>query len=342
MFFLFKLILAVMFFFFFSSRRRHTRSTRDWSSDVCSSDLSGVDLGGGDRQPEAEVAQELHALGDPWVEQVGGPGDDVRPPEAPVLLDHLLHLGRALRQAEQPGERDGEGQDDRGADGLRLGHRPRPAAQGLESGGHDHLGRVDQRPVQVEDDRLEHRGTVGPEATAAYLKSRDGKVSASSNDQKRSPLTLVTPSYLSRRPSTTSSALHSTGRRFRSKVGGSITMLEMPVSSSSERKTNPFAVPGRWRTMHSPPARTRCPLRILGSSAALRTPSRRNLSLSSDTGCCPTVIPVPRKSAAVLSLPLISGKGDAIVVSQINAETRRRGGFDFRKKLNLRASASPR
>src|SRR6266704_5499060 len=27
-------------FFFFSSRRRHTRSKRDWSSDVCSSDLS--------------------------------------------------------------------------------------------------------------------------------------------------------------------------------------------------------------------------------------------------------------------------------------------------------------
>src|SRR5256884_2225499 len=29
---------AVMFFFF-SSRRRHTRCSRDWSSDVCSSDL---------------------------------------------------------------------------------------------------------------------------------------------------------------------------------------------------------------------------------------------------------------------------------------------------------------
>src|SRR2546421_13060838 len=28
-----------MLFFFFSSRRRHTRSDRDWSSDVCSSDL---------------------------------------------------------------------------------------------------------------------------------------------------------------------------------------------------------------------------------------------------------------------------------------------------------------
>src|SRR5271157_6211269 len=28
-----------VFFFFFSSRRRHTRCGRDWSSDVCSSDL---------------------------------------------------------------------------------------------------------------------------------------------------------------------------------------------------------------------------------------------------------------------------------------------------------------
>src|SRR5690606_40626575 len=27
------------FIFFFSSRRRHTRFSRDWSSDVCSSDL---------------------------------------------------------------------------------------------------------------------------------------------------------------------------------------------------------------------------------------------------------------------------------------------------------------
>src|SRR2546422_6989018 len=31
--------LFILFFFFFSSRRRHTRCSRDWSSDVCSSDL---------------------------------------------------------------------------------------------------------------------------------------------------------------------------------------------------------------------------------------------------------------------------------------------------------------
>src|SRR5690606_40692318 len=32
--------LFVFCFFFFSSRRRHTRFSRDWSSDVCSSDLA--------------------------------------------------------------------------------------------------------------------------------------------------------------------------------------------------------------------------------------------------------------------------------------------------------------
>src|SRR5207249_9649301 len=41
---LFKLLC---FFFFFSSRRRHTRSKRDWSSDVCSSDLSPLSLENG-------------------------------------------------------------------------------------------------------------------------------------------------------------------------------------------------------------------------------------------------------------------------------------------------------
>src|SRR5690349_24752798 len=41
-----------MYVFFFSSRRRHTRSLRDWSSDVCSSDLLSADAarGGGTRQ----------------------------------------------------------------------------------------------------------------------------------------------------------------------------------------------------------------------------------------------------------------------------------------------------
>src|SRR5256884_4853662 len=33
-------LVDACWFFFFSSRRRHTRCSRDWSSDVCSSDLA--------------------------------------------------------------------------------------------------------------------------------------------------------------------------------------------------------------------------------------------------------------------------------------------------------------
>src|SRR5699024_11627827 len=43
-FFLSMFLLCLFFFFFFSSRRRHTRSKRDWSSDVCSSDLALLSL----------------------------------------------------------------------------------------------------------------------------------------------------------------------------------------------------------------------------------------------------------------------------------------------------------
>src|SRR3712207_8221257 len=38
--------LLRMFIFFFSSRRRHTRYWRDWSSDVCSSDLVHATVAG--------------------------------------------------------------------------------------------------------------------------------------------------------------------------------------------------------------------------------------------------------------------------------------------------------
>src|SRR3712207_4357853 len=60
-----------MRFFFFSSRRRHTRYWRDWSSDVCSSDLGIADSPVGlaawlldhndaDGQPAAAVTSALN------------------------------------------------------------------------------------------------------------------------------------------------------------------------------------------------------------------------------------------------------------------------------------------
>src|SRR5438045_7745041 len=44
-----------LFFFFFSSRRRHTRCLSDWSSDVCSSDLSAAAVSRLARQVRAGV-----------------------------------------------------------------------------------------------------------------------------------------------------------------------------------------------------------------------------------------------------------------------------------------------
>src|SRR5206468_8364921 len=52
-------------YFFFSSRRRHTRSDRDWSSDVCSSDLS-VAIGG----PQAPRARAMTIC---WTSSVPSP-----------------------------------------------------------------------------------------------------------------------------------------------------------------------------------------------------------------------------------------------------------------------------
>ena len=44
----------------------------------------------------------------------------------------------------------------------------------------------------------------------------------------------------------------------RRRVGGTIRLI-VPCSSSSSRKTMPFAVPGRWRATTRPPTRTRVP-----------------------------------------------------------------------------------
>src|SRR2546427_8471597 len=48
-----------MFFFFFSSRRRHTRFDCDWSSDVCSSDLTAIVTGLPTDQPSGSFARVI-------------------------------------------------------------------------------------------------------------------------------------------------------------------------------------------------------------------------------------------------------------------------------------------
>src|SRR2546427_5841485 len=62
--------MAYSFFFFFSSRRRHTRFDCDWSSDVCSSDLSTLAFSQGDYDRASVLEEEsltfFREVGDTW------------------------------------------------------------------------------------------------------------------------------------------------------------------------------------------------------------------------------------------------------------------------------------
>src|SRR5207249_7318519 len=58
--------------FFFSSRRRHTRSKRDWSSDVCSSDLIVTASSGTELAHVAAVAARSGVEGLEWMATVPG------------------------------------------------------------------------------------------------------------------------------------------------------------------------------------------------------------------------------------------------------------------------------
>src|SRR3712207_6927144 len=68
--------MFMIFFFFFSSRRRHTRYWRDWSSDVCSSDLSTHDRAQIERfgQEQLAPAEREELAGDPGG-SLGGTAD---------------------------------------------------------------------------------------------------------------------------------------------------------------------------------------------------------------------------------------------------------------------------
>src|SRR5438067_13617995 len=78
--------------FFFSSRRRHTRSKRDWSSDVCSSDLWATDA-------RIEPASRPRAAGNDPCRDPVPPRAAASPPKqrphAPARGGAAAEIGRA-------------------------------------------------------------------------------------------------------------------------------------------------------------------------------------------------------------------------------------------------------
>src|SRR5690606_40361716 len=95
---LFTSACTMFLFFFFSSRRRHTRFSRDWSSDVCSSDLSMLVL---------SVAASLI-----WPERVEAPAPVRRTSAEPGQPGH-----RAAAADAEPAPDAGEAPDTFGSAG---------------------------------------------------------------------------------------------------------------------------------------------------------------------------------------------------------------------------------
>src|SRR5690606_13729502 len=83
---------TVCIFFFFSSRRRHTRFSRDWSSDVCSSDLCRRASRRRVQQPagcRSTLAARAHAMKRPF---------DLQQLQCFVALAETRHFGQAARR----------------------------------------------------------------------------------------------------------------------------------------------------------------------------------------------------------------------------------------------------
>src|SRR5687768_18502895 len=76
--------------FFFSSRRRHTRCSRDWSSDVCSSDLGGGRARAG---PGPDAASRPEATAPPTIPAMAY--DEELAERVRALVADVPEIGRA-------------------------------------------------------------------------------------------------------------------------------------------------------------------------------------------------------------------------------------------------------
>src|SRR5690349_23527832 len=85
-------LVTILRFFFFSSRRRHTRSLRDWSSDVCSSDLLQPVADRTDVHPQ--LIGELVLVAGPQ-HRVDQARERDEPARGPLADDPLLLVGRS-------------------------------------------------------------------------------------------------------------------------------------------------------------------------------------------------------------------------------------------------------
>src|SRR5216684_2379214 len=97
----------IFFFFFFSSRRRHTRCSRDWSSDVCSSDLDAALTTDQSRKLVMTVGPDGTVV--PKVVEIGALSDGLRivrsglAADDQVVINGLMRARPGAKVTPQPG-----------------------------------------------------------------------------------------------------------------------------------------------------------------------------------------------------------------------------------------------
>src|SRR2546428_1158335 len=169
--------------FFFSSRRRHTRSDRDWSSDVCSSDLfhlvslglrPHVDPGNAERPgPSGIPGRHVHARSERHRAELVGTHDDL---EAELLDERtLVEVALDGRDVTVPHPNEvGTGKRDGASGGRAAAERTRVGASHDPLGG-DAVGIGDRRRRQVEGEirkGREQRVRVGADRRSKQRPSR--------------------------------------------------------------------------------------------------------------------------------------------------------------------------
>src|SRR5699024_11804959 len=105
---------------FFSSRRRHTRSKRDWSSDVCSSDLQLKEVG---TDVSQFIAELVEFFGASYMKERNYPGPPMHDPlaVAAVADPSVVRTIRAPIYVETQGAH-ARGQTDRKSTRLNSSH----------------------------------------------------------------------------------------------------------------------------------------------------------------------------------------------------------------------------
>src|SRR6266536_3968103 len=146
--------MSLLFFFFFSSRRRHTSSTRDWSSDVCSSDLGPK--GGTEHGDAEQLAHEVQV-------------PDRAEPEPQICAD-LLGLAPGVVGAVEAGAgREGALPQPVDVEAGRFGEF-RVAVEEVDELAEPASGGIRQVVLQLPE---QHAGGVGAELEVALLAEQD-------------------------------------------------------------------------------------------------------------------------------------------------------------------------